>query len=68
MKKQDKVATAESVVKVFAEALLDTVKKTAIERRREPVLCWSSRDVRKCERQSAMSYAHEYYRYSHSMD
>lgn len=68
MSEQNKVAVAEKAAKVLTQALLDAVKKTAIERRREPVLCWSSRDVRKCERQSALSYAHEYYAYAHSMD
>ncbi len=69
MEKQNKVAVAESAAKVLTDALLSTVKKVAIERRRqEPVLCWSSRECIAREKQSAMSYAHEYYRYAHSMD
>lgn len=69
MEKQSKVAVAESAAKVLTDALLSTVKKVALERRRqEPALCWSDRECIAREKQSAMSYAHEYYAYAHSMD
>lgn len=69
MEKQSKVAVAESAAKVLTASLLNAVKQTALARaQRERVLCWSNRECIAREKQSAMSYAHEYYRYAHSMD
>lgn len=55
MSEQDKVATAESVAKVFAEALLRNVRLEAERRNgasRKFEFAWSSREVRAHEQQT----------------
>lgn len=69
MEKQNKVVAAESATKVLMTSLLNAIKEAKrIHTERERVLCWSDRECIARESQSAMSYAHEYYAYSHSMD